>query len=95
MYRLVILPAVPLPAKTAETLNADSNQTSTANLEEDELEEQDDEDGASETNGADEFGIDAAVRQTERDADLAEIADATPDDQRMSGSYTHIHVVSG
>lgn len=75
------LTSVPLPAKTAETLNADSNQTSTATLEEDELEDQDDEDGASETNGADEFGIDAAVRQTERDADLAEIADATPDDQ--------------
>ena len=80
--------AVPLPTDngdpTEATLADDTSELPVADLEEDELEDDDDQDVASEGDEGDEFGIEAAARQTERDAELADAEEDTATKQRES-----------
>ena len=80
--------AVPLPRENAvpteTTLADDTSEPPGADLEEDELEDDDDQDVAFEGDEGDEFGIEAAVRQTERAAELADAEEDTVTEQRES-----------
>lgn len=80
--------AIPLPAANDKTLSETvSREVPALDVGTDELEDGGEEDVPSDDNDGDEYGIDAAVRQTEREAELADAHEETADIQRELGIF--------